>query len=65
MGRPSKEFQVFDHMISRLLTMPKSELLRRHAEHREKSDLNPRKRGPKRKVRLPSATDPGEESGNG
>ena len=65
MGRPSKEFQAFDHMVSRLLTVPKSELLRLYAAHREKSDLNPRKRGRKQKVRPPSATDPGEESGNG
>lgn len=65
MGRPTKEFQAFDHMISRLLTVPKTEIHRLHAEHREKSAANPRKRGPKPKVTPPSAAVPGEDTENG
>jgi len=65
MGRPTKEYQAFTNLVDRLLTVPKSEIHRRHVEHREKSAANPRKRGPKPKATRPSATDPGEESGNG
>ncbi len=65
MGRPTKEFQAFDHAMRRLLTVPKTELDKRVAEHRELAALNPRKRGPKPKVKPPSSVDPGEESGTG
>jgi len=54
MGRPSKEYQAFTNLIDRLLTVPKDEIHRRNAEHREKSAANPRKRGPKPKTTRPS-----------
>jgi hypothetical protein len=65
MGKPSKEFQAFDSLTKQLLTVPKSTIHERHAEHKRKAALNPRKRGPKPKITPPSATDPDEESGNG
>jgi hypothetical protein len=57
MGRPTKEFQNFDAAVRTLLTVPKEEFNRRHAEHRARSAQNPRKRGPKPKVTRPSSSD--------
>ncbi len=37
------------------MSVPKAEILRREAEYKKEADLNPRKRGPKRKVK-PSAS---------
>lgn len=62
MGRPSKEYQAFTSLVDRLLTVPKSVIVERHAAHREKSAQNPRKRGPKPKVKPPSADDRATES---
>ena len=33
MARPTKEFQAFDRVVRQLLTVPKTEFQRRHAEH--------------------------------
>jgi hypothetical protein len=55
MGRPTKEFQTFDQAVRKLLTVPKAEFQKRHAEHKERSAQNPNKRGPKPKITLPSA----------
>lgn len=46
----SAEFQAFTVMVDKLLSVPKSEILRREAEYRKRADANPRKRGPKRRV---------------
>jgi hypothetical protein len=54
MGRPSKEFQAFDSLMGKLLTVPKSTIHARHAEHKKRAALNPKKRGPKPKVKPPS-----------
>ena len=64
MGRPTKEYQAFDQAMRHLLTVPKTEFQRLHAEHKERSAKNPRKRGPKPKVK-PSASDPGEDTESG
>jgi hypothetical protein len=50
MAKPPKEYQAFDSLVSRLLTVPKSTIHERHAEHKKKAALNPKKRGPKPKV---------------
>lgn len=47
----SAEFDAFTATVDKLLSVPKSEILRREAEYRKQADLNPRKRGPKRKDR--------------
>jgi hypothetical protein len=49
MSKTSKEFQAFDSLMGKLLTVPKSTIHERHAEHKKKAALNPRKRGPKAK----------------
>jgi len=45
----SAEFDAFTATVDKLLSVPKSEILRREAEYRKQADLNPRKRGPKPK----------------
>jgi hypothetical protein len=55
MGRSSKEFQQFDALAKRLLTVPKAVVAERQAEHRERAAQNPHKRGPKPKSAPKSA----------
>jgi hypothetical protein len=47
----SSESDAFTCLVKKVLAVPKSELLRREAEYKKQADLNPRKRGPKRKVK--------------
>jgi len=49
--KPESEFDAFTRVVDKVLSVPKSEILRREAEYRKQADLNPRKRGPKRKDR--------------
>jgi hypothetical protein len=42
-------FQRFDSLVGKVLSVPRKEILRRDAEHKKRSDANPRKRGPKPK----------------
>jgi hypothetical protein len=57
MGRQTKEFHAFDSLIGKLLTVPKSTIHERHAEHKKQAALNPLKRGPKPKI-TPASGDP-------
>jgi hypothetical protein len=50
-SRKSKEFLAFDKAMGQILSVSKVELDRRMAEHRAKAALNPRKRGPKPKIK--------------
>ena len=45
----SDEFSRFDQAISRLLSVPRAEILRREAAYKAKAMLNPNKRGAKPK----------------
>jgi hypothetical protein len=54
MGRPTKEFQQFDSLLGKLLTVPKSTIHERHAEHKAKSAADPNRRGPKKKRKKPT-----------
>jgi hypothetical protein len=47
--KPVSEYDAFTALVNKVLSVPKSEILRREAEYRKKADLNPRKRGPKKK----------------
>jgi hypothetical protein len=47
----SPEYDAFSAAVTRIMSVPKAEILRREAEHKRKADLNPRKRGPKPKRR--------------
>ena len=48
-AKPSSEFDAFTRLVKKVLSVPRSELLRREAEYRKQSDANPLKRGPKPK----------------
>ena len=51
MGKPSEEFQQFDSLMGKLIKVPKSAIHERHTEHKKRAALNPKKRGPKPKVK--------------
>lgn len=53
----SDEFEAFDALVRRVIAVPHSVVKQRIQEHRKQSALNPRKRGPKPKVKSP-ASDP-------
>ena len=50
MPKPSKEFDAFTKVMDQLLSVPKTEILRREAAYREQAAKNPKKRGPKKKA---------------
>jgi hypothetical protein len=47
----TSELSAFTRLVDKLLSVPKSEILRREAEYRKQADLNPNRRGPKRKAK--------------
>lgn len=56
--KQSREFDAFTELVDRVLAVPHSVVKERLEEHRRQADKNPRKRGPKRKVK-PSASSRG------
>ncbi len=56
--RHSAEFNVFDKAVRQILSVPKAEILKREAEYQKQVEANPRKRGPKRKVKPSASPDP-------
>lgn len=46
--KTSREYQNFTSLVDRVLSVPKSEILRREAEYQKQVDANPKRRGPKR-----------------
>ena len=44
------QFERFDAAVTKILSVPYSEFLRREAEYRKRSLANPNRRGPKRKL---------------
>ena len=48
--KPQSEYDAFTALVDKVLSVPKAEILRREAEYRKQADLNPKKRGPKRKT---------------
>jgi hypothetical protein len=54
-SKSNPEFEAFTNTVDRLLSVSHSELQKREKEYRAKVAQNPRKRGPKRKVK-PSAS---------
>jgi len=45
------EFDAFTQTVERILSVPKSEILRREAEYQKQAAKNPNRRGPKPKPR--------------
>jgi len=54
MTKPNPEFDEFTKLVDRVLSVPHTELLRREQEYQKQAAQNPKRRGPKRKVK-PSA----------
>lgn len=50
------EYEAFSSLVSRVLSVPKTEVLRREAEYEKQAALNPNRRGPKRKPKQISAS---------
>lgn len=44
-------FRRFDNAMGKLLSVPRCEMLRREREYKRQAALNPRKRGPKPKLK--------------
>lgn len=44
-------FKRFDALVGKVLGVPREKIQRRHAEHKKRSNANPRKRGPKKHVK--------------
>jgi len=59
-SKPNPEFDVFTHTVDRLLSVPREELQRREKEYREQVAHNPRKRGPKKKIKSSVSRDLGD-----
>jgi hypothetical protein len=59
----SEEYERFNNLVDRLLTVSHEEMQRREAEYRKEADANPNKRGPvkggkrKRKAVKPPSAD--------
>ena len=47
----NQEFDTFTRTVERILSVPKSEILRREAEYQRQAAKNPNRRGPKPKKR--------------
>jgi hypothetical protein len=58
-AHPSPEFQKFDSLMGKLLSVPHAEMQRREAAYRKQVDANPNRRGPKRKAKPSDGTDIG------
>jgi hypothetical protein len=54
-SKPNPEFDAFTNAVDRLLAVPREEIQRREKEYRKQVEQNPRKRGPKQKIK-PSAS---------
>jgi hypothetical protein len=43
----SAEYDSFKGLLNRIMAVPHSEIVKRETEYKKRSDLNPKKRGPK------------------
>ena len=43
--------QRFDALVRKVLSVPHAEIMRREAEYKRQSAMNPNRRGPKRKIK--------------
>jgi len=57
-SKPNREFDAFTNTLDRLLAVPHEEIQRREKEYRKQVEQNPRKRGPKRKVKSSASHGP-------
>ena len=59
-SKTNPEFNAFTNAVDRLLTVPHDEMQRREKEYRERVSQNPRKRGPKKKVKTSASPGPAD-----
>jgi hypothetical protein len=57
---PNAEFDAFTKLVDRVLSVPRTEIQRREQEYQKQAALNPKRRGPKRKVKPSAFRDLGE-----
>ncbi len=63
MSNPKTEFEAFTNLVDCVLAVPREELDRREKEYQKRVDLNPKRRGPKRKPK--TSADGHESDGEG
>jgi hypothetical protein len=61
-SKANHDFDTFTNIVDRLLTVPHDEIQRREREYRERAAKNPRKRGPKKKIKTPVSHDPAADA---
>lgn len=47
----SAEYDAFTRAVDHILSVPKTEILKREAEYKKQADANPHKRGPRPKAK--------------
>jgi len=52
--KSNPEFDAFTKLVDRVFSVSHAEILRREREYREEVSKNPKRRGPKRKVKFSS-----------
>jgi hypothetical protein len=58
MKNSPSEYRRFTSLVDQVLSVSKTEILRREAEYEKQAALNPKRRGPKRKPKSSSGPDP-------
>jgi hypothetical protein len=58
--KPNPEFDAFTSLVDRVLSVPRAEIHRREQEYQKEAAQNPKRRGPKRKVKPSASRDLGE-----
>jgi hypothetical protein len=53
--KTSPQYDAFTNLVDRVLTVSHEEIKRREAEYKKRSLANPKRRGPKRKVKPPAS----------
>lgn len=53
----SEEYNAFTKLFDKVISVPRSEIIRREEAYKEASKVNPKRRGPKPKTTKPSASD--------
>jgi hypothetical protein len=56
--KPNPEFDAFTKLVDRVLSVPHAEIQRREQEYQKQAAQNPRRRGPKRKVKTSASLGP-------
>jgi len=58
--KSSAEFNAFTNLVDRVLGVPHAEIQRREQDYQKQAAQNPKRRGPKRKVKSSASHDLGE-----